>query len=568
MSVKTILEQKARAAIQAVTGLDLDPQVNPTNNPAHGDFQINGILAGAKVGKYNPRQVAAQVAEALAVAEMAEQPEVAGPGFINIRLKPEWLAGQLNAIAQAPETLVESAETPQMIIVDYSSPNIAKSMHVGHLRTTIIGDAIKHILRYRGHHVLGDNHLGDWGTQFGLLIYGYRHFLDSEKLEADPVPELERVYKLATAAAKADEAVATIARQELVKLQAGDPENTRLWQRFVDISRQSMDLLYGMLGVTFDLWLGESFYNDRLAPLVEELLTRGMAEESDGAIVVRVSDDPERAPFIIRKRDGGFNYATTDIACIAYRHETYKPHRIVYVVDSRQSEHFQNLFETARRLGYREELVHVGFGTILGEDGRPIKTREGEPVRLVSLLEEAIERAHLLLKEKDLQYEPEEEAAIARAVGIAAVKYADLSQNRLTDYKFDWSKLISFDGNTGPYLQYSLARIYAIFRKAGLEMGQFEPGGITLEHPTEIELAKVLLSLTDTYRDIEASLLPHLLCEHLYRLTRAFSAFYTECKVVVEDEAVKQSRLSLCRLTAAALEPGLECLGITPLRRM
>ncbi|MBX3246397.1 MAG: arginine--tRNA ligase [Myxococcales bacterium] len=593
----------AAQTLQEALGLDETPNalLRSTQDPKFGDYQINGAIALAKKLGRPPHELAAKVAEALKARPEIADASVAGPGFVNLTLDAAWL-GRLASDALADERLgVPSLTEGETIVVDFSSPNIAKQMHVGHLRSTIIGAAIVKLLRFVGHEVVGDNHLGDWGTQFGLLIVGMRSFGDAAALEADAISELERVYRLASDRAKADEDFAASARAELAKLQAGDPESRALWERFVATTRGALDRSYARLGVSFDEWLGESFYDPMLAGVVQELLDAGIAREDDGAICIFWGEIPkervpageekrfaklakQKEPFIIRKKDGAFLYSTSDLATLKYRRDHFRADRSVYVVDARQALHFEQVFAAAILLGYagadadgrpvaRMQLQHVHFGTVLGDDGKPIKTRDGKAVTLASLLDEAEERALALIREKagegSLRIPEAEWEEAARVIGVGAVKYADLAQNRASDYRFDWDKLISFKGNASPYLQYMVARCRSIFENAAgdLRLESFS-ADVRPEHPAELALVRLLVRWPDVVERAAEDYLPHYVCEHLYELASAFSGFYTECKVLVDDEPVRESRLALTALTAKQLELGLALLGIGTIAKM
>ncbi|MEW6279436.1 MAG: arginine--tRNA ligase, partial [Candidatus Eremiobacterota bacterium] len=535
------LSANAREAFARALNVEADPDVRPTSDARFGDYQINGVLPLAKQLKDNPRMLAERVLGQMPSDGMVEAATIAGPGFINLRISPQWLAAEIGRRAADPRLGVEPVARPERVVVDFSSPNVAKRMHVGHLRSTIIGDALVRTLRFLGHRVVGDNHLGDWGTQFGMLIWAWKQEARPEALESDPLGELERLYKLGSERARAEESVAEAARQELARLQAGDPENRALWQKFVDLSRQDAQGLYARLNVGFDTWHGESHYHDALPGVVERLLQSGVAREDQGAVAVFFDDHPDLAdkPFLVRKRDGAYLYATTDLATLEERIRDYDPDIVVYVVDVRQSLHFHQLFETARRLGMlpggRPRLAHVGFGMMLGLDGRPFKTREGGTVTLRALLDEAQERILPIVAEKWPDASPEEQRSIAARVGIAAVKYADLCQHRTTDYKFDWNKLLAADGNTGPYLLYALVRIRSVFREHVARFDSaYVPDGlpVSLREPAERNLALTLLRLGDVLDKVAEALTPHVLCEYLYDLARAFNTFYHDCPVL------------------------------------
>lgn len=570
-TITQLLEEKTSQALAAASGVTAPALVQPTANPQFGDYQANGVMAAAKARKVNPRELAQKVIAQLNPAEVPATWDIAGPGFINFRLDPAWLGKTLLAAALDDRLGVECTNRPETIVLDFSAPNIAKPMHVGHIRSTIIGDALTHIFRFLGHTVITDNHVGDWGTQFGMMIVGYHTVLDRTAYERDPLAELERVYKVIQAQSKVDSAVANRAREELAKLQKGDSANLALWQEFTAVSRRAFERIYARLHVQFDHWLGESFYDPFLSHVVQDLQDKGLARPSEGAICVFYENEPELAetPFLIQKQDGAFLYATTDLATIKYRAETFHPDRIIYVVDSRQQLHFRQLFAAARRWGYTMALEHVGFGTILGEDGKPIKTREGEPVKLEALLEEAEERARAVVREKNPSLSEAEQEHIARVVGIGAVKYADLMQNRTADYRFSWDKMLAFDGNTAPYLQYVYARIRSIFRRGDLEHWQPEPQMVVrLEAPEELELIKQMIRFADTLLEVERASRPNILVNFLYELATKFNLFYQAHPVLKAADDIRPTRLLLCDVTARYIKKGLELLGIETLEAM
>ena len=586
MLLERYLESLGSEAIQRALDLDAPRPalVRPTQDPKFGDFQINGAMPLGKELKKSPRELAQPIAEALAGVDAIEKAEVAGPGFVNIHLALPWIASKLTeALRDAARDGVPRVEEVSKVIVDFSSPNIAKQMHVGHLRSTIIGDAIARILSFMGHDVVRDNHLGDWGTQFGLLIVGMREWGDENALQATPIPELERVYKLASERAGSDEAFAERARAELAKLQSGDEQNRTLWEHFVEVSRGTLEAVYAELDVSFDVWLGESAYHDALPGVVDDLLGRGIAREDEGAVCIfwdEIDGAPkalrkQKTPFIVRKKDGAFLYSTTDIATVQHRKDHFHADRALYVVDNRQGLHFQQLFAVMKLLGTDMELEHVGFGTVLGNDGKPLRTRDasGHVITLASLLEESKQRARQRIDEGvaegRLRVRPEEMDEVSRVVGIGAVKYADLRQNRLSDYQFDWDKMISFQGNAGPYLQYAYARCASIFAKGGVDMDAIVASAtITLDAPAEQTLGKHLLRFTDVVYQAGATSQPHLVCEHIYELARAFNGFYAECPVLDAQGATRESRLGLTALTARQIRRGLGLVGIGVVDRM
>jgi arginyl-tRNA synthetase len=586
MRLERYLESLGSEAIEKALALQ-SPRpaiVRPTADPRFGDFQINGAMPLAKELKRPPRELAERIAEALSGIDAIEKAEVAGPGFVNIHLAPSWIASKLTeALRDLARDGVPPVDEPEKIVVDFSSPNIAKQMHVGHLRSTIIGDAIARILSFLGHDIVRDNHLGDWGTQFGLLIVGMREWGSESALQSDPIAELERVYKLASERSERDDAFAEQARVELAKLQAGDRENRKLWEHFVEVSRCALDAVYAELDVWFDVCLGESAYHDALPGVVEELLARGIAREDDGAVCVfwdEIGGAPkslrkQKTPFIVRKKDGAFLYSTTDIATVEYRRDRFHADRALYVVDNRQALHFQQLFALMDLLGVDMELEHVGFGTVLGPDGKPLRTRDasGHVITLMSLLEESKQRARQRIEEGidegRLRVRPEEMNEVCRVVGIGAVKYADLRQNRLSDYEFDWDKMISFHGNAGPYLQYAYARCASIFAKGAIDMNATAASAtISLGTPVEQALGKHLLRFADVVHQSGATSQPHLICEHVYELARVFNSFYAECPVLDAEGVTRESRLGLTASTARQIRRGLGLVGIGVVDRM
>jgi arginyl-tRNA synthetase len=573
MRLERFLDELGSAALRDALGADAPAVVRATTDSKHGDFQLNGVLPLAKQLKKAPRELATPVAAALGKSEAISKAEVAGPGFVNLTLRPEWLAARLDEdLRDLARDGVPSVAQAQRVVVDFSSPNIAKQMHVGHLRSTILGASIIALLRYVGHEVIGDNHLGDWGTQFGMLIAGMRHFGSEDALATDAIGELERIYKLASERGKADPSFADEARAALAKLQSGDVESRAMWERFVATTRVALDQVYARLGVTFDEWLGESAYDAMLPGVVSALLEKGIAREDGGAICVFFDDVPELAkvetPFIVRKKDGAFLYATTDVATILHRRDHFHADRSIYVVDVRQGLHFKQLFAVARKLGITARLEHVGFGTVLGEDGKPLKTRDGKVITLASLLDEAEARAATRIREEGLEVPEEEISSVSRAVGIGAVKYADLRQNRLSDYQFDWDKMISFKGNAGPYLQYAYARVGSIFRKGALEPAEAS-GPLLLVAPEELALAKQLARFGDVVHDAAETCEPHRVCDHLFATARLFSSFYEACPVLkADDAATRASRIALCWMTQRQLGRGLRLLGLSTIDKM
>lgn len=639
---------------QALVGLVDQPvehakRVTLARDPQHGDYQANIAMPLAKQLGKKPLDIAADILSRLEISDLCEAPEIAGPGFINLRIKSDYLAEQLMRVAVDERLTVGTGQT-RTYVIDYSAPNVAKPMHVGHIRSTVIGDALARILRFLGNQVISDNHLGDWGTQFGMIIYGYKHFVDQAAFAQEPVAELSRIYRIvqnligyqsakaklekaaesvaiakqkaaeAEAAAKANPKQAkaakaaaksaasataaweemqakvdavegdpvlsslaethteleTKAQQETVKLHEGDEENLGLWKKFLPISIEEIETVYQRLGVKFDYTLGESFYHPMLADVVEGLAKKGMAVESDGATCVFL--DGFDAPMIIRKRDGAFLYATTDLATVQYRMEQFKPDAVLYVVDHRQGEHFQKLFVAARAMGYTDvELQHISFGTVLGNDGKPFKTRSGDVVGLNYLLDEAVQRAHQVvcdperLEKSGIDFSEEERRTVAETVGLGAIKYADLSHNRTSDYKFNIDEMVQLEGDTAAYIQYMYARSRSIIRRSEVELdcdncAQFP---ILLQQPAERTLALQLLQFEDALLQSTEEYYPSVLAGYLFGVAKQFATFFDQCHVLnAESEELKHSRLVICHTVGRVLERGLSLLGIGVVERM
>lgn len=630
--------------------------VKPTQDAKFGDLQANFAMPLAKQLGKNPRELAAEIVDKLDVSDLCQPPEVAGPGFINIRLRDDWLTEQTNRNVADSRLGIEPVAKPKRIVIDYSAPNVAKPMHVGHLRSTVLGNALYRVAKFLGHHVLGDNHIGDWGTQFGMILFGYKNFLDRAAFEAAPVMELARQYRLVSqlsgyhdakaklpiamnaklelvielanlkkdltqnpdpaakkmltkevarkeardneareyfaalkkqieaiesssslkALADAHPQIAELARLETAKLHAGDEENTRLWNLFVPQCLAAIQGIYDRLDIRFDMTCGESFYNPMLADVVAEFHAKGLAAESDGAICVFIPGNA--APFIIRKRDGAFTYATSDLATIRYRVNELQADTMLYVVDTRQSEHFRLLFETAKLWGYGDrELVHVNFGTILGKDNKPYKTRSGDTVGLESLLDAAVAKARQTVNEND-DGKPEgrelsdtARATVAETVGIGAIKYADLRHNRESDYVYDEDKMLATNGDTATYMQYAYARVAGIFRRGGIDRETLRSGGgqVVFTHPSERALSLQLLRFSEALDAVLAENRPNILTDYLFATANSFSTFYQECSVLKEpDAAIRTSRLLLCDLTARVIATGLDLLGIRTCEQM
>ena len=650
MNVLTELQQRFRCALEGLSDApeSLLEMIRPAQDAKFGDYQANCAMPLGKQSGQAPREVAEQILQQLDVSDFCSEPEIAGPGFINLRLTDQWLMNQLTQAQHDPRLGVATVVEPKCIVIDYSSPNVAKPMHVGHIRSTVIGDAISRIGRFLGHRVISDNHLGDWGTQFGMIIYGFKHFQQQEAYQRAPVAELTRLYQLVQrlleyhqaakqlplfeqriremeaqftqqrseleAAAAVDKKAARGLRQlegriavlrseksaaeakitavdqddslsvlaaehadidqrvlhETALLHAGDEENLRLWGEFLPSCREDIQRIYDRLDIEFDLEHGESFYHDRLAGVVQDLEESGLARESEGATCVFL--DEFETPMIVRKRDGAFLYATTDLATIQYRMETWQPDTILYVVDHRQSEHFQKLFSAAQQWQNSDvQFSHVSFGTVLGEDGRPFKTRSGDSVGLESLLDEAIRKALEVVTTNDeskphgSELSPEQRLQVAETVGHGAIKYADLSHNRTSDYVFSYDKMMALEGNTATYIQYSYARVKSIFRRGEIDVEGLRASfaDISVEHPAERALALAILQFSEVLEQVLEDYRPNLLTNYLFELARRFSTFFEACPVLkAETEGLMQSRLLLCDLTGRTIQQGLQLLGI------
>ena len=567
-----LLEQRLQEAVVAVLP-DADPSmvlVRPCPDPKFGDYQTSALMALAKGRKLNPRQLASQVVGRLDVQPWCDRVEIAGAGFLNFHLKTAALAEAVHQAHKSRQLFFAPAARPRTIVIDFSSPNVAKPMHIGHIRSSILGNCLARTLRLLGHQVITDNHIGDWGTQFGKLLVGWKRHLNPDALRANPLDELERIYKMVNAACDQDPALLESARQELVKLQQGDPENLGIWREMIALSRHQFDRIYARLGVTFDHTLGESFYNPQLKGIVQRLRECGLATESEGATVVFFEDIPELKgqPAIVEKSDGAANYTTTDLATLDYRLRTWQPDEIIYVTDGRQQLHFKQLFAVFRRWHPEAnvKLAHVWFGSILGKDGKPFRTRAGDTVRLADLLDEAEERAFQLVSEKNTELDHAQRREIARVVGLGAVKYSDLLPNRQSDYAFDWDKMLALNGNTAPYLQYAYTRIQSIFRKAeasGQSMPSVEAAApFVLSAATESTLAKHLLNFGLVLEAVAEDYRPNYLCNYLYDLAGHFARFYETCPVLKAQPAERSNRLALCELTGHVLKQGLNVLGI------
>jgi len=568
-----------KAGITVPEGIPVE--VVPASDSRFGDYQSNAAMLVAKAAKTNPRQLATQIVENLDGAGLCETPQIAGPGFLNFRLTGAALAQGLSTVLGDERCGVPAVAQAQRIVVDFSAPNVAKPMHVGHIRSTFIGDCLARLARFVGHEVITDNHVGDWGTQFGMIIHGWKTRVDQAALARDPIHELVRVYREINAATKADPALLDTCKLELVKLQQGDETNLGIWKECVKLTLDQLHGVYDRLDVRFDHYLGESFYNDQLAPLVDDMLAKGQATLSEGAVCVfsdgkeapendpfKINKDGEwvAAPCIIRKSDGAFLYATTDLATIDYRVREWKADQIWYVVGAPQQLHFRQVFEAAHRRGHQTKLVHIAFGSILGADGKMLKTRSGENVGLLEVLEEAVERARAVVAERE-GFSDEEKNQIAETIGIAAMKYAELSQHRLTDYKFSWDKMLSLQGNTAPYLINAYVRTRGIFRK--LEGDVTITPECALTEDAERALTLKLLQFGEAvYETLGNDFRPNLLAQYLYELAGVFHSFFEACPVLRAEGVSRNTRLALCDVTSRTLKKGLDLLGIKTTERM
>ncbi|MDX1681824.1 MAG: arginine--tRNA ligase [Phycisphaeraceae bacterium] len=574
-----ILDERFRAALISAFGdacADTDPLIRPAANPDFGDYQANVAMGLAGTLKQAPRQIAEKIVETVDLDDLGGEMDVAGPGFINITLGTGTLAEAVKGLGGDLDAALKASGESQTVVLDYSGPNVAKEMHVGHLRSTVIGDSIGRVLEAIGHTVIRQNHLGDWGTQFGMLT---EYLLEEGLADGDvEIPDLNALYQAAKRKFDADEDFARRSRERVVALQAGDEATLKLWQTLIDVSRDHFNAVYQRLDVRLsdDDVRGESFYNDRLKPVVDGLEEAGLLEESRGAAVVFPEGFEDREgeplPMIVRKSDGGYLYATTDLAAARFRIDELDADRLIYVTDARQGQHFQMVFKTLRDAGWADagvRLDHVPFGTVLGEDRKPFKTRSGEVVKLVDLLDEAERRAEEILQEKGTDLDDEEREQVAHAVGIGALKYADLSSDRIKDYVFDWSRMLAFDGNTAPYLQNAVVRIHAIFRKAERSMDSVDPVALSINQPAERQLALAVLQFGPTVRALAETLEPHRLCTCLYEIAGAYHQFYEKCPVIkAESDEIRESRLALSALVAEVLECGLDLLGIETVSRM
>ena len=577
MNIQALLSEKvSQALIAAGAPADCEPQVRQSAKVQFGDYQANGVMAVAKKLSMPPRQLAEQVLTHLDLTGIASKTEIAGPGFINIFLEPAFLASHVDAALKSDRLGVYRPQA-QTVVIDYSAPNVAKEMHVGHLRSTIIGDAAVRTLEFLGHKVIRANHVGDWGTQFGMLI-AYLEKQQQENAGEMALADLEGFYREAKKHYDEDEAFAERARSYVVKLQGGDQYFLEMWRKLVDITMSQNQLTYNRLNVTLtrDDVMGESLYNPMLPGIVADLKAKNLAVESEGATVVFLDEyknkEGEPMGVIIQKKDGGYLYTTTDIACAKYRYETLHADRVLYYIDSRQHQHLMQAWTIVRKAGYVPDCVpleHHMFGMMLGKDGKPFKTRAGGTVKLSDLLDEALERARRLVAEKNPDMPADELEKLANAVGIGAVKYADLSKNRTTDYIFDWDNMLAFEGNTAPYMQYAYTRVLSVFRKANIDENVLANASVTITEDREAQLAARLLQFEETLTVVARDGTPHVMCAYLYDLAGLFSGFYEHCPILsAENESVRNSRLKLAQLTAKTLKLGLDTLGIETVERM
>ena len=575
MNIRQLLDQHISAAlISAGAAKGSSAVIKQSAKAKFGHYQANGVMGAAKKLQMNPRKLANKVLEALDLSDIADKVEIAGPGFLNIHLKPEWLSQRLEDALDHETLNIDQVTEPQTVVIDYSGPNLAKEMHVGHLRSTIIGDAIVRVLRFIGHTVIPQNHVGDWGTQFGMLLAHMQSLQTSKGELSMQLSDLEGFYREAKKRFDVEPDFAETARDYVVKLQAGDANCLMLWQQFIDISLQHCDDVYTSLNVllTRDDVMPESGYNDDLVQIVTDLDKQELLTEDQGAKCVFLDEfkgkDDKILPAIVQKSNGGYLYATTDLAALRYRYAKLDANRILYFVDARQSLHLNQVFAIAKKANFvaqDTQLEHMAFGTMMGKNGKPFATRDGGTVKLISLLTEAEQRALDLVNEKNPELDETERKTVAHTVGIGAVKYADLSKNRSSDYIFNWDTMLSFEGNTAPYLQYAYARIQSIFRKAG-EIDHNAP--LNLQDAAEKQLAVKLLQLSEAVEVVAKDGTPNILCNYLFELAGNFMTFYEACPILKAESDIKNSRLKLAKLTAQTLGTGLDLLGIETLERM
>lgn len=558
-------------AMKSVFGLsdtEVHLGVSPTNNDKFGDYQCNAAMELARVLKKAPRQIAQEFVDAAELPDFVEKIEIAGPGFINFFLSNTALSAYIEALESDPYLGAEQVGQGRLVIIDYSSPNVAKPMHIGHIRSTVIGNAIDRLYRFRGYNVIADNHLGDWGTQFGLMMIGFRKFANEEALQIAPVEELERIYVESYNRSKEDASWRELAKSELVKLQQGDAENRALWEKFIELSIEEFNTIYDRLGVKFDLYRGESFYNDRLSKIIEKLESKGLAQESEGALIVDLEDDG--MPIcIVRKSDGGYNYSTTDLATVESRVEEFDPERIIYVTDERQQLHFKQFFSISKKMGMDANLVHVWFGLMRLPEAT-FSTREGNVIKLAALLDEAEARALEMVKSSSPEMSEEQQKDLAKAIGIGAIKYTDLSQNPQSLVTFTWEKALNMEGNSAPYLQYAYARISSVHDKYKAQFPATDLSGcsINIEQNIERRLAIKLSRFPAAVQAAAENYRPNIMADYLYDLAQIYSSFYQNVPFLKAEEDARESRIRLCRHTATVLKQGLDLLGIETRERI
>ena len=586
ITITELLSERLNLALKNIEKADLlsnfQGSVTSAADTRFGDYQTNAAMVLAKKIGMPPRELAAEIINQIDVDDISETPEIAGPGFINFKIQDSTIHSRLDDILSSDRLGIEETTTPEKILIDFSSPNIAKPMHIGHIRSTIIGDCLRRVANFLGHDVIADNHIGDWGTPIGQVIYGWKNNLNESAFNEDPIKELLRLYQLVKEGFESDPKINAACLEETVKLQSGDDESMSLWNQFKEITLSEANKIYSRLDIDFNVTLGESFYHNQLAPLVEDLLAKGIAEISDGAVCIfsnnelEAKDDPLLVrrdgewipvPCMVRKKDGGFNYATTDIATIDYRVNELKSDKILYIVDDRQSLHFRQLFEVSRQREIKTQLHHVSFGKILGEDRKPFKTREGSVPDLSSVLEEAVQRAKSVVDDKSNGLSEKEKEDVAEKIGIGAIKYFELSQSRVSDYIFSWDKMLALQGNTAPYMINAYVRTRSIFRKIG-DDANISLSDLALSNDSERSIAIKLCQYSEVVPEVMTDYRPNLLATYLYELAQTFHSFYEQCPVLNSEEQTRNTRLALCEATSKVLKHGLELLGIYPPDKM
>ena len=586
ITITELLSERLNLALKNIEKADLlsnfQGSVTSAADTRFGDYQTNAAMVLAKKIGMPPRELAAEIINQIDVDDISETPEIAGPGFINFKIQDSTIHSRLDDILSSDRLGIEESTTPEKILIDFSSPNIAKPMHIGHIRSTIIGDCLRRVANFLGHDVIADNHIGDWGTPIGQVIYGWKNNLNESAFNQDPIKELLRLYQLVKEGFESDPKINAACLEETVKLQSGDEESISLWNQFKEITLSEANKIYSRLDIDFNVTLGESFYHNQLAPLVEDLLAKGIAEISDGAVCIfsnnelEAKDDPLLVrrdgewipvPCMVRKKDGGFNYATTDIATIDYRVNELKSDKILYIVDDRQSLHFRQLFEVSRQREIKTQLHHVSFGKILGEDRKPFKTREGSVPNLSSVLEEAVQRAKSVVDDKSNGLSEKEKEDVAEKIGIGAIKYFELSQSRVSDYIFSWDKMLALQGNTAPYMINAYVRTRSIFRKIG-DDANISLSDLALSNDSERSIAIKLCQYSEVVPEVMTDYRPNLLATYLYELAQTFHSFYEQCPVLNSKEQTRNTRLALCEATSKVLKHGLELLGIYPPDKM